>query len=169
MGLKLDHILVPVDFGPTSETAIDRAIALAADYRADVTLLHVVEVPFFGFGPGEAESEEVRSSELLHALVQGRVRELRHLHGWRGVAMTEVVFGSPAEEIVDAADRLDAQTIVLGLPPQSTLAHAVTPSTTDRVLRRANCPVVVLRTPSGTQGTPDVAPENRAIRWGLAA
>jgi nucleotide-binding universal stress UspA family protein len=167
MGLELDHVLVPVDFGPSTDYMIDRAIALAADYRADLTLLHVVVIPFFGFAPGEAEAEELRASELLRALVQGRVRELRRLHAWRGVAMTEVFFGSPAEEIVDAASRLEAKAIVIGLPPQSTLAHAVTPSTTDRVLRRASCPVIVVPTSSRTNAEPSL--EETAIRWGLAA
>ncbi len=169
MGFKLEHLLVPVAFQPSCEPAIERAIALAADYRADVTLLHVVEAPFFGFDSDGAEAERIRASELLRALVQGKIRELRKLHAWRGVAMTEVSFGSPADEIVDSSERLDAQMIVMGMSSGSSIAHAVRASTTDRVVRRARCPVVVVRPPTWARLSPEAALDETARAWGLAA
>lgn len=168
MGFKLEHILVPVDFGAVTEVALERAIALAADYRADVTLLHVIEPPFFGFDATQEEEARTEASERLHALVRGRVRELRQLHAWRGVVMTEVAIGNPADEIVDAIDLLDVSTAVLGLKPHSALANAVRPSTTDRVLRRAHCPIVVIRAPSWAHVEPE-AEVDPAENWGLAA
>jgi nucleotide-binding universal stress UspA family protein len=168
VGFKLEHILVPVDFGAVTEVALDRAVALAADYRADVTLLHVIEPPFFGFDAAQEEEARTEASERLHDLVRGRVRELRQLHGWHGVVLTEIGIGNPADEIVDAIDRLDAGTVVLGLKPHSALAQAVRPSTTDRVLRRARCPIVVIRAPSWAHVEPE-AEVDPAVDWGLAA
>jgi nucleotide-binding universal stress UspA family protein len=171
MGLKLEHLLVPVDFGETSLLALERAIGLAADYRADVTLLHVIERPFFGFdGPAEAEARDV-ASERLHALVRERVRALRQLHAWRGVVMTEVAVGSVADEIVSAIDHLDVDLVVLGASTHSALAHAVRSGTAERVIRSAPCPVVVVRAQKGAP--PDPEPERTRpgtlSAWGLAA
>jgi universal stress protein A len=155
VGLKLEQVLVAVDFDDPSLVALDRAIALAADYQADVTLVHVVEPPFFGFGGDDQESALSEAGERLHALVRGRVRDLRRVHGWRGVVVTEALVGNPADEIVDAIDRLDAGICVLGLRPSSALARAVRSSTTDRVLHRARCPIVVVRAPSWARSEPE--------------
>ncbi|MEZ0227292.1 MAG: universal stress protein [Planctomycetota bacterium] len=168
MGFKLEHILVPVDFSAVSDVVLDRAIALAADYQADVTLLHAIEPPFFGFDDAQEAKARGEAGERLRELVQGRVRELRKLHAWRGVIVTETVVGVPAEEIVDAIDRLDASTVVIGLKPHSALSHAVRPSTTDRVIRRARCPIVIVRAPSWAHAEPE-AEVDPAFDWGLAA
>jgi nucleotide-binding universal stress UspA family protein len=168
VGFKLEHILVPVDFGASSRIALDRAVALAADYRADVTLFHAIPVPFLGFGAEDERHAREKASDSLHRLVRGPMRGLRRLHDWSGVALTCVVVGDPVDEIVDAVDRLDVSTIVLGLVPHSAIASALRPSVTDRVIRRARCPVVVIRAPSWAR--PEAAPElDPALDGGLAA
>lgn len=166
MGLKFEHILVPVDFRASGEIALERAIALGADYRADVTLLHVVALPFFG--RAIAPCAEDVAGERLRELVQGRVRELRRLHAWRGVALTQVASGSPAEEIVLAAECLDADAIVLSPRPRTALSRAVSPSTTERVLRHASVPVLVVRAPFREWAQPEAESVEPAFqRWGL--
>ncbi len=171
MGLKLEHLLVPVDFGEASLLALERGVALAADYRADVTLLHVIERPLFGFdGPAEAEARDA-ASERLHALVRERVRALRQLHAWRGVVLTEVAVGSVVEEILSASEALDVDLIVVGAGTHSALAHAVRSGTAERVIRAAPCPVVVVRV--SRDAPPDPEPERSRpgslSAWGLAA
>jgi len=155
MGLELEQVLVAVDFGEASLIALDRAVALAADYQADVTILHVVEPPFFGFAGGGEEDAVNEAAERLHAIVRSRVRDLRRLHGWRGVVLTEVLVGDASDEIVDSIDRLDVGVCVLGLRPASLLARAVRPSTTGKVLERAHCPVVVVRAPTWARSEPE--------------
>ncbi|HZU96915.1 MAG TPA: universal stress protein [Planctomycetota bacterium] len=162
MGLELEQVLVAIDFGEASLVALDRAVALAADYQADVTLIHVVEPPFFGFAVDGMQDAVEDAADRLHAIVRERVRDLRRLHGWRGVVLTEVLVGSPADEIVDAIERLDVGVLVLGLRPASALARAVRPSTTGKVLERAHCPVVVVRAPTWARHEPEAEKVARA-------
>ena len=43
--MTVHHILVPIDFSPYAEQALDYAIALAQKLQARVTLLHVIQPP----------------------------------------------------------------------------------------------------------------------------
>jgi nucleotide-binding universal stress UspA family protein len=55
--LKLERILVPMDFSSASEQALDYAVTLASKFEARITLIHVVELisgppdPNFGYVP----------------------------------------------------------------------------------------------------------------------
>jgi nucleotide-binding universal stress UspA family protein len=145
VGLRLENILVPIAFDETSDSALERSIALAADYRADVTLFHAVAAPILGRSSDAASAARLDAKERLRALGKGRVRELRKLHAWRGAVFTDVAVGAPAVEIVAAAERLEADAIVLSPRARSGFAHWVSPSTTERVLRHAPCPVFVVQ------------------------
>jgi len=41
--MTVHHVLVPIDFSPYAEQALDYAIALAQKLQAHVTLLHVIQ------------------------------------------------------------------------------------------------------------------------------
>ena len=43
------HILVPTDFSPSSEAAIEVAITLAQRFKAELTLLHVWQLPVYPY------------------------------------------------------------------------------------------------------------------------
>ena len=43
--MTVHHVLVPIDFSPYAERALDYAIALAKKLSACVTLLHVIQPP----------------------------------------------------------------------------------------------------------------------------
>jgi nucleotide-binding universal stress UspA family protein len=56
--------------------------------------------------------------------------------------------GEPVESILAAADKLEANLIVMTTNGRDTLDQALLGSTTERVLRKANCPVLAV--PAGT-------------------
>jgi nucleotide-binding universal stress UspA family protein len=58
-----------------------------------------------------------------------------------------VMFGDPAEEIIAAATRLDADMIVMGSRGMGRLGSAILGSVASAVLRSAPCPVLVSREP----------------------
>jgi nucleotide-binding universal stress UspA family protein len=43
--MTVQHFLVPIDFSPYAEHALDYAMALAQKLQARVTLLHVIQPP----------------------------------------------------------------------------------------------------------------------------
>ncbi len=58
---------------------------------------------------------------------------------------TEVLIGKPSEQIVEYANKVDAELIVMTTHGYSGLEHVVLGSTTEAVLRKASCPVLSIR------------------------
>jgi universal stress protein A len=69
----------------------------------------------------------------------------KRLAGLEG-ATTAVRMGRPAEEIVAAAGKGKSNLIVLGTHGRSGLSHLLMGSVSERVVRHAQCPVVVVPT-----------------------
>ena len=61
---------------------------------------------------------------------------------------SEVLTGSPARTIVDAARQHQCDLIVMGTHGRHGMAHLLLGSVAERVVRTAACPVLVVRRPS---------------------
>ena len=144
------RILVPTDFNAPSDAALDCARRLAAGFGASVHLLHVLtEVS----GSGEIGSElfvteppEARSMRLVDA----RDRLKHRITANDRVtlrATSEVIFGSPAQIIVDYAADNQFDLIVMGTHGRTGMAHLLIGSVAERVVRTAGCPVFTTQHP----------------------
>lgn len=138
--MKLEHILVPVDFGDTSKRAEDYAIALASKFGAKITLLHVWSVPT----PSYAETAlvpldaiETAAKEMLDN-VYGRIREVYP----RCDAVLEA--GAPWDRIVDSAEKLGADLIVIGTHGRRGVPRFVLGSVAEKVVRLSPVPVLTV-------------------------
>ncbi len=140
-------ILVPIDFSPSSREALEAATELAEKFRAEVYLLHVI--PAF---PLLALHEEVSESALVE---KAKKRAEEHfevsLAGLksRGVkAVSNVEVGSDvAGAILDAVERENANLIVLTTHGLSGWYPQVFGSIAEKVVKLAQCPLLLLRTP----------------------
>ena len=141
---RVGSILVPIDFSKPSEKALDYAVSLAKQFGAKLTLLNVVEpvaTPDFAYYPLMMENDKVlaKAREQLE-----RVRTKASLDE-RLVQKILVRNGSPYREITDAARTLKVDLIVISTHGYSGLAHVFMGSTAERVVRHAECPVLVVR------------------------
>jgi nucleotide-binding universal stress UspA family protein len=139
------RILVPTDFSAPSDVALDCARRIAAGFAASVHLLHVLaEVPgTSGTGPElfVTEGPEAHSMRLIDA----RDRLTHRITADDRVALratTEVIFGSPAQIIVDFAADNHFDLIVMGTHGRTGMAHLLVGSVAERVVRTAGCPVL---------------------------
>jgi nucleotide-binding universal stress UspA family protein len=142
-GIKIRKILVPIDFSDCSKRALRSAIAFAKQYRAEITLLSVVpdERTVFEYGEPEFLSLEKSRQERYE-------RELRKLIDTTkaGVPLHFLVrTGRPFSEIVGAARTLNADVIVISTHGQEGTSSSILGSTTEKVIRHAPCPVIVVR------------------------
>jgi nucleotide-binding universal stress UspA family protein len=64
------------------------------------------------------------------------------LQGLGSAALTKVLIGKPADEIVAYADEVEAKMIVMATHGHSGIEHILLGSTTEAVLRHAKCPVL---------------------------
>ena len=142
--IEIRHVLCPVDFSDFSRRAVDHAIAVARWYGARLTVLYVhhVEVPgiaeFAGLGTGPPEFYALSPAD------RGQLREgLRSMVRAEAVKNIPVEFsvavGDAAVEIVAAAESADM--LVMGTHGRSGFEHVVLGSVTEKVLRKAACPV----------------------------
>jgi len=141
---RLRHILVPVDFSNCSRKAMHYAAGFAKQFNAEVTLLHVV----VGVPPPpqmlifEAETLSAR----YHETAAKQLAEWRQEIVSHGTVKAVVRAGVAAhQEIITAAQECNMDLIVIGNHGHTGLARLFTGSTTERVVRYAPCPVLVVR------------------------
>jgi nucleotide-binding universal stress UspA family protein len=145
----LRKVLVPTDFSPCSDQALEYALAIAERFGATIELLHVWEVPqgigvetmpFLAMQGGDSMSlmDYVRS-EAEKSLAE-KVAELKK----RGVEVTPRLRpGNAAQTILDAAQGCDL--IVIGTHGRGAVMHFLLGSVAERVVHRSKVPVLTVR------------------------
>ena len=143
--LSIKRILVPIDFSEISKDALPWAVFLAAQFKAEIVLLHVEEK----FPIDHLLGRELLSQTMVPLIkqagagLQRLAGELRKTTGANISAVTRV--GKPFQGICHAAETLGADMIVLTTHGHTGLKHAWLGSTAERVVRHAHCPVLVVR------------------------
>jgi len=146
--VQLKRILVPTDFSESAHHALRYAISLAQEFHAEIGLLHVVEDMAVGYA---SDLFPVPMAEVFQEVSAYARKELAALAAEvrsRGVEAREhVVQGKPSAEIVRIAREDAVDMIIMGTHGRGVLDHALFGSTTERVVRKAPCPVLTCRIP----------------------
>ena len=142
--LGLRTILVPVDFSERSRKAAEYAAGFARDYEASLIILHAVD-PLLA--AGRLESRELRRLKAASRKeAEQQLQEFGRKLAASEVRMRLTLRSGPAvEEIVSFADELKANLIVMASQGRSGLSRLLVGSVTERVVRAAPCPVLVVR------------------------
>jgi|WetSurMetagenome_2_1015567.scaffolds.fasta_scaffold305153_2 universal stress protein A len=142
--LRIQHLLVPVDFSEPCRKALRYAVQVAEKFGAKLTLLHVVEPvgsPDFAYFPLAADSGRV----LRAAQAQMRLLCRREAIPPSMLASAQVREGKPYQRIAEAARSMNVDLIIIATHGYTGLDHVILGSTTERVVRHAPCPVLVVR------------------------
>jgi nucleotide-binding universal stress UspA family protein len=142
----INKILVPTDFSPASNAALDAALAFAKKFEASIVLMHAYQVPIYAY-PSDAL---VTVSELSAQAEWAAMKALEAAATAQraGVAIqTALYLGAPCEQILRAASDHDVGLIVMGSRGLRGLPRALLGSTTERVVRYASVPVMTLHGP----------------------
>jgi nucleotide-binding universal stress UspA family protein len=145
--VNISRILCPVDFSTFSRHALDYAVGIARWYNAGITALHVIP-PISAFAPPTGEGLYPPLVFSPSDLQQYR-DELAAFAAASGVAAldTEVTEGSVAGEIVRFVKELPADLVVMGTHGRSGFERLMLGSVTEKLLRKAPCPVLTSRWP----------------------
>jgi nucleotide-binding universal stress UspA family protein len=134
------RILVAFDASPHAEHAMNVAVSMAGDMKAKLFVLAVIRPP-----------EPAESAEFHAVLDEGRERfeksfiPIRERAKEREIELeTDVVVGHPAEQILHKADTIQASLIVLGKRSHTILHRWMLGSNSERVLKYAHCPVMIV-------------------------
>jgi universal stress protein A len=146
--VKVDTILVPTDFSADAEKALETATDIAKAFGgAKIAVLHAyhVDIPMVSPMAG-GYSLPTGFYEELRAQATARVDEVVGGLSAGGVEATGVVLQEPAAlAVVDQAEKLSADLIVMGTRGNTGLKHVVLGSIAERVVRTAPCSVLTVK------------------------
>lgn len=144
--LHITSILVPTDFSDNSMRALDYARELARKNGTEIHLLHTVEPVVY---PADWSYAQVGFGDLEQELFDNATKEIETLaeqlriDGFK--VETAVRRGRASDEICGYAAEKKVSIISMGTHGRSGLEHFLFGSTTERVLRKAPCPVLSVR------------------------
>ncbi len=149
--ISLKRILVPIDFSEHSAKAVRYGTELTAKFGADLHLLHAVETTTIMYGEGTGmygDSTLYFSPESLAEVEAAAVKQLDDLKIDLAddlQVIRTVLHGHPFVEIVRYAKDNDIDLIVVGTHGRGAIAHMLIGSVAEKVVRKAPCPVLVVR------------------------
>jgi nucleotide-binding universal stress UspA family protein len=143
IGIK--KILFPTDFSSFAEYALPYAVAMAEEFDATIYMLYVEEVlPYIPGDPDRHFPDSETIDQAAHVKMQSHID--KHAEG-RVEVKRFVARGTPAEEIVEFAKQEGIDLIVLATHGRTGLKHVLLGSTTEKVVRKASCPVLSIHHP----------------------
>ncbi|MCX5649329.1 MAG: universal stress protein [Planctomycetota bacterium] len=145
--IRLAKLLVPTDFSEDSEQAARYAVELAKRFQAEIHCIHVVDIPadllstsdYYMTGPSEAFLDQIReeSKKNLEAFAK------KNLEGAQ--VRTAFLEGSPFVEIIRYAHNQEIDLVVIATHGRTGLRHVLFGSVAEKVVRKAPCPVLVVK------------------------
>ncbi len=145
--IQLKRILVPTDFSGHSERAAVYAKELARRFQAEIHCIHVSDIPadllatsaYSMTGPSQQFIDQVRqeSQKGLAAFAERFFGDT--------AAKTAFLEGRPFVEIIRYARDQQVDLIVIATHGRTGLKHALFGSVAEKVVRKAPCPVLVVK------------------------
>ncbi len=145
--ITLKKILIPVDFSESSKKAVLYGVSFGLQYGVKVILQSVVDDRIFEeaslFGISEQEMRDNRKN-VFQEKIDELVTEIKHKNS--ALEIEGVIrFGVPYVEIIKFAQEEEIDMIVMGSQGVMGIRHLLLGSTTDKVIRKAPCPVLTVR------------------------
>jgi universal stress protein A len=148
--IKIERILVPVDFSESSQEALRYGHEIARERNSKVYVLHVINQRIIdALHDMSAKGYKGEFLEVLKKVVKERRDELERfvpatMRDDIEVAL-EVRKGKPAEEIIHSAKENQIDLVILGNVGRSALEAALVGSVARNVANHAPCPVLLVR------------------------
>ena len=141
------RLLCPIDFSDTSHHAIEHATVLARWYEATVLGLHVHNPVYAPIGtPGlPDDGGTVFASPATSHRLRGQLDAVLASAAASGIPVeTAIEEGLPASQIISGVTRHRADLIVMGTHGASGFERLLLGSVTEKVVRKASCPVLTV-------------------------
>lgn len=142
--ITLERILLPTDFSEASLPATQYALELARRFDAALHVLHVIEDPvaylpmFESFPlPTREEFEQFAQTRLDNWILPADAEGLQIEQHW--------VHGRPFVDVIRYAREQQMDLIVIGTHGRGAAAHLLMGSVSEKIVRKAPCPVLTVR------------------------
>lgn len=147
-------VLVPYDFSPTANYALNFATGLSSNYPGiEITVLHIIETPVTTgmgtMGGGLEAIPEFENQIYFMELIETRKKQLKEIDEKFEESIfnlkTKLVLGSVFKGISESIADHNPDLIVMGSRGASGLEEVIIGSNTEKVVRTASCPVVTIK------------------------
>jgi len=137
----MKNIVMAYDTSEQAKKAFDFAAEMAQKYGAQLTVLSVVRPP----EPAESVETGAMLEEASHIYAADFAKLKKKTAPLKIKAKFEVAIGHPAEKIIQRANALKADAIVMGHRGKSLMERWLLGSISKRVISYAHCTVIVVR------------------------
>jgi nucleotide-binding universal stress UspA family protein len=141
---RVEHILVAVDFGESSQGAIETAIFLAKTFGASLTVTHTCEVPAYAY-PGMAFVPMDLLTPIEDAAEKALANTLADVNKSVPVAKGVLRRGLAASETLDLINEVKPDLVVVGTHGRKGVARALLGSVAEKIVRLSPVPVLTVR------------------------
>ena len=142
--INLKNILCPIDHSDCSKDALRYAVSFAMKDESKLYLLHVIDIRAFDESINsmtmQAPDDETLK-QLKTKLLECIPEEMRDDMDVEAI----VVQGIPFAEIISTAREKEVDMIVIGSHGRTGIAHIMLGSVSEKVVRKAPCPVLTVR------------------------
>jgi len=145
--MDIRKILVPVDFDQGSNVALANAVELATKLGADLTVLHIWQMPVYGFPVVGTAIPAADLGKTVEESARQALEKMLAQHEGKGVKLEPVLrVGVPWEQILEVANEVGADLIVMATHGRKGLPRALLGSVAEKVVRLSSVPVLTFRT-----------------------
>ena len=142
--INFKNILCPIDHSDCSKEALKYAVSFAMKDKSRLYLLHVIDIRAFDesidtMTPQIPDDETLK--QLKTKLLDCIPEEIRDDMNVEAL----VVQGIPFVEIISTAKENDIDMIVIGSHGRTGITHMMMGSVSEKVVRKAPCPVLTVR------------------------
>ena len=146
---KAKPILAAIDFSPHSERALLWAARAARDFEAPLAVLHVVHDPAAAPGYYQQKKRKKHLKRLEEAAQEWMDEFLERMTGKHTKLLAEMerhlIVGLPITRILEVAETIDAQMIVMGSRGLTGLPHLLLGSKAEKVAQLSPIPVTIVK------------------------
>jgi len=148
--VRIQKILVPIDFSENSEKAVRYGIEIGRDRNASVSFLHIVNQRIID----AVQELNIRGYKgdfvkAVRKLIQDKENVLKQFVPMERLDGIQAEFlvrkGEASEQIIKAAKEFNIDLIIVGSQGHSALASVLIGSVAQNVVHHAPCPVLIVR------------------------
>ena len=141
-------ILVPTDFSEYSDKALQNAIDIAKQFKGKIYLLHVVGtvIQYMAYYSLDPQTVNLVESESVAAAKKMLAEQLAKFPDSKSIEIiSDILIGAPYQEILRDQEEKKIDLIVIASHGKTGLLSHLIGSVAERVVRSANCPVLLVR------------------------
>ena len=147
--MKIERILVPVDYSPCSRVAVRFAMAVAARFQASLDIVHVWDRPSYVSNVLLTTTEPVSGKSLIRLIQENAQHDLDEFlasvgHSPGAALSGRLLSGDPASALLQELKEGRHDAVVVGTHGRTGLSHVLLGSVAEKLVRLSPVPVMTV-------------------------